>query len=173
MIRVRTFAMLGRAAAPEPLNFDVSGVDGIVLFNGFERLETGYGPGIRFENLDGLHKAIAVSIALDRAPLSARELRFLRNQQDMTQADIARLLKVDVQTVARYEKEQTEIPFASQKLVKIAYILAQLPKDVQLDGVRLLVDEENTAPQLPSRLLARAKTGWEVRVEEAVSHVPA
>lgn len=164
MTRVHTFAIPGRAPASEPLTYTAAGLDGIVLINGFEHVETDYGPGVKVENVDGLLKAIGISIALDRTPLAPREFRFLRKLLDKTQEDLARLLKLDVQTVARYEKGQYPIPFAAQWLLKVHFVLSQVPTEVQLEVLQSLVDDLRAPTQPSGRVLDRASTGWETRV---------
>ncbi|KMN20265.1 MULTISPECIES: helix-turn-helix domain-containing protein [Pseudomonas] len=85
-----------------------SGLDGIFLKNGFSLVESPYGKGVVIEDMEGLHKAIAADIIRQKTPMTGHQFRFLRKEQDLVQAELAALLRVDVQTVARWEKLGSE-----------------------------------------------------------------
>ena len=51
-----------------------------------------------------------------------------RHALDMTQELLAKRLRVDVQTVARYEKGQTAIPGAVEKIMEIMIALHREPQ---------------------------------------------
>ena len=82
-----------------------SGLDGIFLKNGYTLVETEYGQGVSIDNLEGLHKAIAADILRQKTPMTGHQYRFLRKEQDLVQAEIAAMLRVDVQTIANWEKK--------------------------------------------------------------------
>lgn len=81
-----------------------SGLDGIFLKNGFSIVDTPYGQGVTIENMDGLHRAIAADIIRQKTPMTGHQFRFLRKEQDLVQAELAGMLRIDVQTIARWEK---------------------------------------------------------------------
>ncbi|WP_225774354.1 helix-turn-helix domain-containing protein [Pseudomonas sp. Marseille-Q5115] len=88
-----------------------SGLEGIYLKNGYEILQTPYGQGVRIENVQGLHRAIAAEIVTQGSPMTGHQFRFLRKEQDLVQAELAAILRVDVQTVANWEKRgPQEVP---------------------------------------------------------------
>ncbi len=66
-----------------------------------------------------LHKAIAESILRRPFSMSGRELRFLRTEMGMTQAELARLLHRDAQTIARWEKEEIEMDGNVETVVRL------------------------------------------------------
>lgn len=80
------------------------GLEGIFLKNGYSTVETPYGEAIRIEDVEGLHRAIALDIIRQPFPMSGHQFRFLRKEQELTQAECAAILRVDVQTVANWEK---------------------------------------------------------------------
>ena len=59
---------------------------------------------IQIENLKGLWKAIGLHLVTKKKVLAPKELRFLRDQMDLTQAELGKLLRVSDQSVARWEK---------------------------------------------------------------------
>lgn len=81
-----------------------SGLDGIFLRNGYTLVESPFGEGVAIDDLEGLHKAIAVDIIRQKTPMTGHQFRFLRKEQDLVQAELAALLRVDTQTIARWEK---------------------------------------------------------------------
>jgi DNA-binding transcriptional regulator YiaG len=66
----------------------------------------------------GLHKAIAEGIVEHPKGMSGKELRFLRTEMGMTQAELAKLVHRDAQTVARWEKGTTDFDSAAEALVR-------------------------------------------------------
>ena len=103
-------------------HYRLSGLDYVYLVNGFQYHETEYGPGVSIEDIHGLHRAIAQDIVTDRAHLSGAEVRFLRKEMDLSQAGLAVMLGVDAQTVARWEKGQTDVTGPADRLIRILYL---------------------------------------------------
>lgn len=97
------------------------GLDNIYLRNGFEVRPTNRGKMIHIHNLEGLHRAIG-EILLEKKHINGKELRFLRTELNMTQANLAGMMGADVQTVARWEKGHTEkVPGPAQRVVRFLY----------------------------------------------------
>ena len=115
----------GRAEGP--LHYTACGLDDVYLLDGYAIADTPYGRGVTIRNLDGLHDAIAANIVLRHQPIAARELRFLRKQMEMTQEEFAAALGVSAQSVARYEKGQTEIPGPVDRLARVLHALHRGP----------------------------------------------
>lgn len=115
------YALRGRKMAPEPYHYTQCGLDDVYLLNGYKRHKTPYGEGVAIENVQDLHEAIARHLCLNKAFLNGKEFRFLRKLMDLTQAEVAVYLGCDVQSVARWEKGQTEINGAADKLLRVLY----------------------------------------------------
>ncbi|GLZ86917.1 hypothetical protein Pres01_29680 [Metapseudomonas resinovorans] len=81
------------------------GLEGIFLKNGYTVEETPYGKAVSIADLDGLHGAISRDIIQQKSPMTGHQFRFLRKEQDLVQEELAALLRVDVQTVANWEKK--------------------------------------------------------------------
>ncbi|QSB21712.1 transcriptional regulator [Pseudomonas sp. 15A4] len=95
----------------EMYKYTGSGLDGIFLKNGYTIVETSYGQGVKIENVDGLHRAIAAEILRQKTPMTGHQFRFLRKEQDLIQEEAAAIFRVDVQTIANWEKRgPQEIP---------------------------------------------------------------
>jgi putative transcriptional regulator len=97
------------------------GLDNIYLLNGFDFVETPRGRGAAIKDRDGLHRAIGRMLVREKKDLTGKQFRFLRHELNMTQQLLAGLLGVDTQTVARWEKEISEIPGPAQGLIRLLY----------------------------------------------------
>jgi putative transcriptional regulator len=143
------------------LHYTACGLDYVYLANGFRREETAYGPGSAIDDIDGLHAAIAADIVHHRATLAGPEIRFLRKELDLTQSALAHFLGVDVQTVARWEKGQSEIPGPADRLVRLLYLDhkggSQAAREV-LEALSELGDDHHQ-----SRSFEEADGAWRLR----------
>jgi putative transcriptional regulator len=102
-------------------HYSECGLDNVYLLNGFEYVETPRGRGVAIKDREGLHLAIGRLLVRERKILTGKEFRFLRHELDMTQQLVANLSRVDVQTVARWEKGKTEIPGSAQGMIRVLY----------------------------------------------------
>jgi putative transcriptional regulator len=93
----------------KPYHYRECGLDDVYLLNGYRKEKTPYGNGVAVEDEDELLHVIALSLVHERPLLSGKELRFLRRRMDMTQSELAKVLRTDVQTIARWEKGRTKI----------------------------------------------------------------
>lgn len=99
-----------------------SGLDNVWLHSGFKVHNTDYGEGVSVRNIDELHKVIGMSIAESLHSIKPKELRFLRVEMELSQKRLAEFLRVDSQTVARWEKGETEIPGPAELIIRHLYI---------------------------------------------------
>jgi len=97
------------------------GVDNVYLVNGFRYVDTPRGQGIIIEDLDGLHSAIGRYLVRNKKRLSGDEFRFLRHELNLTQVHLGALLDVSDQQVARWEKGESKIPGAADKVIRMLY----------------------------------------------------
>lgn len=118
------FCISGGKPAAEPRLYEACGLDNIWLVDGFEVIKRGDEEMILPEDSDGLHRAIALHLAMFRKPLTGRDIRFIRRAIDMTQPELGHNLGVQAQTVARWEKNQIVIPGPEERLLRINVILA-------------------------------------------------
>ena len=65
-----------------------------------------------------LHRVIAEGIVLHDSGISGEELRFLRTEMGMTQAELARLVHRDKQSVGRWERGEIEIDGAFETVIR-------------------------------------------------------
>jgi DNA-binding transcriptional regulator YiaG len=116
------FHLVGEELKATPYRYRACGLDGIYLLNGFV-IEMHDGDAhVAISDIDGLHKAIGCHLVTHRKALSPKEVRFLRNTLDITQAELAAQLWNTSQSVARWEKGECEIPGAAEKLLRAIFL---------------------------------------------------
>lgn len=105
------------------------GLDGIFLKNGYSIEQTPYGEALHIDGVEQLHFAIAADIVRQESPMTGHQFRFLRKEQELTQAECAALMRVDVQTIANWEKRgKEEVPGPADFSMRMFYsAYAKLP----------------------------------------------
>lgn len=98
-----------------------SGLSNVWLRNGFEVHYTPYGEGVAIHDVEGLHRAIGLFLANHRERLSGEEVRFLRKEMDLPQAQLAKLLEVSTDTVREWESGRGRIGGPADKLLRLIY----------------------------------------------------
>jgi putative transcriptional regulator len=104
-----------------PYHYTACGLDDVYLLSGYEIEETSYGSGVSVKNADDLHQAIGMFLVNNKKLLSGKEVRFLRHQLDLTQSELARLFGTSAQQVARYEKEECDMPGPADRILRLLY----------------------------------------------------
>ena len=138
----------------EPYPYSASGLDNIYLLNGVTETMTDYGTMLHVENINGLHRAIGLHIVEKDEAMNGSEFRFLRKQMNLTQLEVAELLKVTDQTVANYEKGEPQGSAAAA--IKFHYLLSILPEQTRVEVLQSMIPAKPTAkskrlPDLPRR----------------------
>ncbi len=102
------------------------GLDNVWLLNGYELHDTPYGKGVSFVDVEGLDAAIAKALTEKPAPLTGRELRFLRIMLDMSQKSLVELFGKSAQTVALWEKSEALNP-------EVEYLIRHVYRQTAID----------------------------------------
>src|SRR5215213_1346201 len=87
---------------------------------------------ITIPNINGLHKAIARGIVNRHASITGRELRFLRTELGMTQAELAEMVHREPLAVSRWERGEITIDPNAEALIRL-YAIQHLDLDEDLD----------------------------------------
>jgi len=97
------------------------GLRNVWLANGYEITQTPYGEGVSFHNLDGLTRSICMALTRKASPLTGAEFRYIRSAgMLLSQPALGKLMGVDGQSVARWEKT-SKVPLWADKLVRLLY----------------------------------------------------
>lgn len=145
-------------------HFTDGGLRNIWLLNGYTMQDTPYGKAVSFQDGDGLIRAICLALTRKAGRLTGAELRYIRASGFlMSQPSMAKLLGVDGQTVARWEKSG-KVPKWADKLVRLLYT-------AHADGhetVRAAVDRINDVDRLVNQriTLKATRRGWASEVQE-------
>lgn len=116
------YVLVDRPTADRPYHYKECGLDNVYLSNGFELVEEDGELLVSIENVDGLWKAIGLNLITSQKVLSSREIRFLRGQMQMTQAELAAKLRVDDQTYARWEKGRSQLPGPADVALRACFL---------------------------------------------------
>jgi putative transcriptional regulator len=145
----------------EAYHYTESGLDNVYLANGFEFVDGPGGRRVKIKNIEGLHEVIGRQLVKEKKNLSGKEIRFLRQEMLMSQADLARLLEVAEQTILRWEKGKSAIPKPAETLIRLLY--REHIKEEGAERIRSklqqLADLEDKAAGYPLRL-RQSNKGW-------------
>lgn len=122
------FRLVGEAVNSEPYPYKGCGLEGIYLLNGYTAEEYDGEVHVSIREVEGLHRAIGRHLVLHRKALAPKEIRFLRNTMDITQAELAAMLGNTSQSVARWEKGECEMPGPEEKLLRAIYLASLIPE---------------------------------------------
>ena len=101
-------------------HYTEGGLINIWLANGYTVRKTRYGDGVSIHDVDGLHRAIAHTLA-NKPHLTGAEVRFLRKEMGMSQRGLGELLGVTDQAVALWEKKG-RLPKTADRLLRLIYV---------------------------------------------------
>jgi DNA-binding transcriptional regulator YiaG len=127
-----------------PLHYTACGLDDVYLLSGFKRETINGEEYISIDDLDGLWKAIGLHLVTTRKALAPKEIRFLRQHMDMTQAELGARLRVSDQTVARWEKDRCDLPGPADVMLRVLFLgspVAQPEGNELLRKIIKLLDE--------------------------------
>ncbi|WP_375748467.1 helix-turn-helix domain-containing protein [Vibrio sp. HN007] len=97
------------------------GLSYVYLTNGFTRKVIDDEEFVSIDNLYDLHALIGRNIVSQTRPILGEEFKFIRIELNMSQKSLGHLLGVDTQTVARWEKEQSQIPRTADVTLRSLY----------------------------------------------------
>lgn len=101
--------------------YEDCGLRNIFLKNGFSLVETPWGEAVSIENVEGLHKAIGIALIDRPEPLDGSEFRFLRKELGLSQKRFGGLFGVTDQTVANWEKGNSDLPKYADILIRLLF----------------------------------------------------
>jgi DNA-binding transcriptional regulator YiaG len=74
---------------------------------------------VTIPNINQLHTVIAKSIITRRTGMSGKELKFLRSLMGMTQAELAKVVNRDAQTIGRWERGEFDNDPNAEALIRL------------------------------------------------------
>lgn len=114
--------------------YDECGLDNVVIHNMRVIVDDAGEETYCIPNITSLHKVIAAALINRRHGLLPKELRFLRTELGMTQAELGQLVKKDHQTIGRWERGETAIDENAEMVIRMrAAEVLEIPRDVGID----------------------------------------
>jgi len=139
-VKKEVFCWSGETEPREPYAYTECGLDNIYIVNGYTVRDLDGDEFISVHDVDGLHVAISRHLVMHRKGLSGKEIRFIRNTMNLTQKELAEKLGNDSQTVARWEKETSDIPGPSEKLLRAVFLASVAETDEDMHTIRTLLN---------------------------------
>lgn len=107
---------------------------------------------ILIKHINQLHLVIAEAIVRHAKGMNGAELRFLRTEMGHTQAELAKLVHKDKQTIGRWERSEIEIDSAVEAVIR-RIAIETLKLDVDLRMTELAVRSVPTAIVQPIEII--------------------
>jgi putative zinc finger/helix-turn-helix YgiT family protein len=108
-------------------------------------------------NIEGLHRAIAFTVARQRARLSGAEIRFLRKHLGLSAEDFALTIGVTASTVSRWENEREPMGVVAERLLRLMALWGKPVAEYPLEKLRE-VAQDSPVPRISARLTGKT---WE------------
>lgn len=99
--------------------YDECGLDNVVLEDFPLQVDDAGEEVIAIPNVNRLHQVLVRAVAAKMGGLSPKEIRFLRSEMGMSQAELAKLLGRDGQTVGRWERGETNIDQTAETVLRV------------------------------------------------------
>ena len=149
------FALKGRRHLAKPYHFKASGLPNVYLLSGvrIER-DADYGELVTIDHLPDLVMAVAFRLVSKPDRMTGAEMRYLCKRMGVTQADLAKELWVNEQTIANYEKGKTE-PGPADRALRLLF-LAHVVDDDAVAEELCLEAETRMRPSQQHRRAPRA-----------------
>jgi len=107
------------------------GLDNVTIHNMEVAIDDAGEAVYSIPNVLGLHKVIAHCIVASASGITPKELRFLRTEMEMTQSELAQLVRKDHQTIGRWERGESPIDENAEVVIRM-HAAEKLGLDVKL-----------------------------------------
>lgn len=104
---------------PEAFRYTLCGLDNVLLVGLTLKTDHADQDIINIPNVRKLHKLITQLLAEKPTGLAPNELRFLRTELGLTQAQLAKVVHKDHQTVGRWERGETPLDPAAETIIRM------------------------------------------------------
>lgn len=115
--------------------YDECGLDNVILKDFALQIDDAGEEVITIPNVNLLHQVLVHAVATKPGGLLPSELRFLRSEMGQSQAELAKLVGRDAQTVGRWERGETPIDQAAQIVVRRKAIEYAKLEDMSIEGL--------------------------------------
>jgi transcriptional regulator with XRE-family HTH domain len=95
------------------------GLDNVAIEGINVLVDDGDAKSITIPNINGLHRCIAHGIVSKKSGITGKELRYLRTEMGMTQAELAKVVHREPLTISRWERGEDVIDSNAQVLIRV------------------------------------------------------
>jgi DNA-binding transcriptional regulator YiaG len=95
------------------------GLDNVLIEGMNVLVDDGGEKSITIPNINGLHRVIALGIVRKRSSINGKELRYLRSEMGMTQAQLAQVVHREPLTISRWERGEDVIDANAEALIRV------------------------------------------------------
>ena len=105
-----------------------SGLDNVIIEGIGVTIDDAGEECVTIPNIRGLHRAIALAILRKPSSMSGKELRFLRSEIGLTQAQLADIVHKEALTVSRWERAEQPVEPNAEAVIRL-YVAKKLDLD--------------------------------------------
>jgi len=102
------------------LHYKGCGLRNIWLRNGYTERSTPFGKAVAIQDVEGLHRVIALHLIKTKPRLSGAEFRFLRKELDFSQVRLGQMFGYSSQAIAIWEK-RGNVPRLADRTLRAFY----------------------------------------------------
>jgi len=112
------------------------GLDNVLIEGMNVLVDDGGEKAITIPNINALHRVIALGIVRKKNGISGKELRFLRTEMGMTQAELAAMVHREPLAISRWERGEIDIDNNAEVLIRMAAMQhLELPQDATVQEI--------------------------------------
>lgn len=142
-------------------HYTESGLSNVFLKNGYSVEVIDDDEYVSIDDLNGLHRILGISVAGKATPLTHEQFKFLRIELNLSQRMLGNRFGVSEQTIARYEKGQSDIRRTTDAALRSLYMESIEQNNPVSYFLDLLANSE--ARQVAQEmLLEEVENRWEV-----------
>ena len=126
------------ATEEAPFHFTDSGLDNVYLIGIKYFIKEDGSTTAEIPAIKQLMRLIARDLLYSETPLRGQEIRFLRKRLGKRAADFAQLLRIEAETLSRYENEKQDPSDPIDALVRMVYLMSSGDPELQEDANKLM-----------------------------------
>lgn len=115
-------------------HYTACGLDNVWLDSGYRIKQTKHGEAVAVNDVDGLHKLIALQLVDKPGRLTGKEFRFLRAQLGLSQEATGQLLGFTENAVSLWERKNA-VPVACDKWLRVCVLVKYAGKTKLSDAI--------------------------------------
>lgn len=101
-----------------PYRYTACGLDNVFLVGLPQCTDRAGDETITIPNINVLHATLLLAVAQKPTGLDPKEIRFLRTELGLTQAELAQVVHKDTQTIGRWERGETPVDGSSETVLR-------------------------------------------------------